>query len=999
MTRVRIVIVGAGVLLALVSVPSAPSSAGAGRPPSTVARSVALAAGPVYGVHRELALPVRANLVALSYLGPRGAIQMRAHGARGWTDWFEVAYTDIAPDGPDIAETVSEPVWVGTADRVAVRLSVPALVRDLRLDAINTKGDARKPGLLGRMGAALGGVFAAPQAHAATTQPFIVPRAGWGADESFRNCCPRYADSVKLGFVHHTSTTNGYTPSEAPAIIRAIYYYHTHTRGFDDIAYNFLIDKYGVTYEGRAGGVDKAVIGAHTAGMNTGSTGFAFLGDHSSLLPSQPAGIALERLIAWKFDVHHVPVQGTVEMISGGSDKFAPGTKVIMNRLSGHRDAQATGCPGNAAYNALPTYRKAAAAMGLPKITLTPPGTLLRPDADGAADQLTLSAAFTEPLSYRVVLSDARGTATKVVTGSGSGVTVAWDGTDQATGRAGATGVGEWAIEAWAPGRVARPAVGTFTLVADHPDGTLLSAGGARAFLEGGQSRAITSDAVAASWFRSSETVTTGAGEIARYAPGSPLSFRDGTIAVTPDGQYHFLFAGQRRTFASPEVYAGLGYTAASAIAATLEEIEAVPAGPPIEDPSQHPEGAIVADSSGGSWVLKGGERRGVSSVAARRSWYRDGEIAPATPADLALPVGSDVSFRSGTLLKTPDGGYWIVSGGARRRFPSLAFMSAMGYPAAAVFSVTSSEAGVVPAGAPIGSADGVDRVAGDDRVATAIAAAQGSYAFHAADAVVLARSDGYADALAGIPLAVAKNAPLLLTAGAALDGRTRFELLRVLSPGKTVYLLGGIGALSATVESQVRGLGFAVARFAGADRFETALRIAQDGLGDPATLLLASGVNFPDALAGGAAAAKKGGAVLLTNGSTMPAAVASYIASRQPATRYALGGPAAAADREATPIVGADRYETARKVAEAFFTAPGVVGIASGVNFPDALAGGVHVARRGGPLLLAEPATLPAVVREYLLTVKESVAGGTVYGGGAVVSDLARVAVKAAIN
>jgi putative cell wall-binding protein len=941
---------------------------------------------------------MRANLVALSFLGPRADLRIRARTSSGWSVWRDVEYSDNGPDGPDIAATVSEPIWVGTADRVAVRLSVPGAVRDVRLDAVNTLGNAYAPGLLSRVGTVLGALVRSPAAHAATIQPFIVPRAGWGANEAYRTCCPRYADAVRVGIVHHTDTTNSYSSAEAPGVIRAIYYYHTHTRGFDDIAYNFLIDRYGTIYEGRAGGVDRPVIGAHTAGMNTGTTGFALIGNFTSALPTQAAGLALERLIAWKFDVHHIPVSGSVQMVSGGSDLFAPGSTVTMNRLSGHRDAQATGCPGTRAYEALPTYRKAAAAIGLPKIYVTPPGTL-RPDADGMADTSTLSATFSETLSYRVVLSDARGVATKVVAGSGSGVSVAWNGTDAATGAPGATGVAEWAIEAWGPGRVARPAAGTFALVGDHPDGTALSSAGTRVFLEEGQSRAITSDAVAASWFGPDEVVPTGPGEVARYAPGGPLGFRDGTIVVTPDGTYHVVFGGGRRDFASPEVYAALGYTAASAIPATLEEIEALPAGQPVEDASQHPEGAVVTDSSGGAFVLGAGERRKVPSIPVRASWYRAAEVVPATQADLAQPESGAVSFRPGTVLKTPDGAYWIASDGARRRFPSSSFLAAMGYKTSAAIAVTSAEAAILPVGQPIGAADPVTRVAGDDRVATSIAASEASFGFHGADAVVLARSDGFADALAGIPLAVAKKAPLLLTPGASLDSRTRYEILRTLSPGKTVYLLGGVGAVSDAVRSRIASLGYAVARFAGADRFSTALAIAREGLGNPDVLLLASGTTFPDALAGGAAAAKAGGAVLLTNGSTMPASVAAYIASRQGVTRFALGGPAAAADPEATPIVGADRYETARKVAEAFFTAPTRIGVASGVNFPDALSGGVHVAALSGPLLLGEPAGLPTAVRDYLAATRSTVSAAFVYGGGAVLSDLVRAAVKTGVN
>lgn len=296
------------------------------------------------------------------------------------------------------------------------------------------------------------------------------------------------------------------------------------------------------------------------------------------------------------------------------------------------------------------------------------------------------------------------------------------------------------------------------------------------------------------------------------------------------------------------------------------------------------------------------------------------------------------------------------------------------------------------------GTLDPVGRLAGEDRIATAIAISKASFPSGGAGAVVLSRSDDFADALPGTPLAAAEEAPLLLTPTARLDARTKAEIQRVLAAGKTVYLLGGTGALSGAVQSEVSSLGYTVVRYSGADRYQTAVSIA-NALGEPATLLLATGTNFPDALAGGAAAAKAHGAVLLTNGSTMPAATAGYIAGHPTAVRYALGGPAAAADPAAAPIVGADRYETARKVAERFFEAPPVAGVASGANFPDALAGGAHVAMKGAPLMLASSGALPATVRDYLAANASSIASGYVYGGTAVVGDAVLTAAQQAIS
>ncbi len=244
----------------------------------------------------------------------------------------------------------------------------------------------------------------------------------------------------------------------------------------------------------------------------------------------------------------------------------------------------------------------------------------------------------------------------------------------------------------------------------------------------------------------------------------------------------------------------------------------------------------------------------------------------------------------------------------------------------------------------------GVTVLAGVDRVETAVNVSKNSFpAAGSANAVVLARGDLFPDALAGSPLAVAKGGPLLLTslvASTGIDVRTTAEIQRVLSPGKTIFILGGEVAISAAVATQLQGLGYTIVRLGGADRFDTAILIASNGLNNPANILLATGLNFPDALAAGAAAAKVNGAVLLTNGTVQPPANQTYLSAHPSDVLFALGGPAAVAVPTAQSISGVDRYDTAVKVAQKFFTSPTTVGLASGVNFPDGLTGGAHIGR-----------------------------------------------------
>jgi hypothetical protein len=279
----------------------------------------------------------------------------------------------------------------------------------------------------------------------------------------------------------------------------------------------------------------------------------------------------------------------------------------------------------------------------------------------------------------------------------------------------------------------------------------------------------------------------------------------------------------------------------------------------------------------------------------------------------------------------------------------------------------------------------------GPDRIDTAILISKNSFPTGgSANAVVLARADLFPDALAGAPLAVAKGGPLELTSLSGpsfIDPRTVTEIQRVLSSGKTIFVLGGTAAIADNVVAQLQGLGYQVIRLGGTDRFQTAVVIAQSGLNNPANLFLANGINFPDALSAGPSAAKVAGAILLTNNNVMPAFTQQYLSSRTGVTLYAMGGPAAGAAPQAIPIVGADRYITAVMAAQRFFTNPTAVGIASGVAFPDGLTGGAHIGKLGGPLLLTDPNALPGNVQTYLTSIKATLTQLFVYGGSAAVA------------
>jgi hypothetical protein len=192
---------------------------------------------------------------------------------------------------------------------------------------------------------------------------------------------------------------------------------------------------------------------------------------------------------------------------------------------------------------------------------------------------------------------------------------------------------------------------------------------------------------------------------------------------------------------------------------------------------------------------------------------------------------------------------------------------------------------------------------------------------------------------------------------------------------------------LAAGTETQLTSLGFVPVRFPGTDRYDTAIKIAQY-LGEPSAIFEADGTSFADGLSAGPPAAMTQGVVVLTSGSHLPTATSTYLAAHPTAARYAIGGPAAAADPQAQPISGADRYETSVAVARKFFTSPSTIGTASGAAFPDALSGGPVSALANGPLVLVPPGgTLPASAQAYFAGLSNTVVSAWLFGDTAAVS------------
>src|ERR671919_204068 len=243
------------------------------------------------------------TVAGVHWRGP-GRVFFRTRSLDGrWSAWRPAAPED--EDGPDSGSRegrlrkgwrIGNPWWVGPSNRIETR----------------TVGRASRVRAYLVWSPEVGVPYRVP---AATVAPPIVPRLSWGADESIRRNQPSYADAVRF------------------SIVKGIQLYHVKGNGWNDIGYNFLVDRFGTVYEGRFGGIERNVVGAHARGFNTGSVGIAGLGAYSGATPSKAAQEAVANLIAWRLDLAHVDPAGLLTFISGGSERYRNGVPVFLRAV------------------------------------------------------------------------------------------------------------------------------------------------------------------------------------------------------------------------------------------------------------------------------------------------------------------------------------------------------------------------------------------------------------------------------------------------------------------------------------------------------------------------------------------------------------------------------------------------------------------------------------------------------------------------------------------
>jgi hypothetical protein len=357
----------------------------------------------------------RFDLVGLHWQGT-GSVLFRTRSVSGaWSAW-----RDALPEGEDrptssaaeAARTrgwqVGNPYWTGPSVRIEIR----------------RRGDVRR----------LRGFFVRSPEHrvplrqlSMANSPAIVPRISWQANERITRP-PIYADDLRFALVHHTAGSNRYTRAQSAAIVRAIQLYHVRGNGWNDVGYNFLVDNYGQVFEGRAGGVDRNVIGAHAEGFNTGSVGVALLGNYSGTGVSKAAVDAIARLLAWRLDLAHVDPLSSLSALSRGNARFPAGAPVFLRSISGHRDTGFTSCPGRVLYGLIPRIARAASAAGRPK--------LYAPLVRGSLGRnVRFTAKLTDAVPWTVAVYDPNGAPLALGSGTGPTVDWTWDARGAATGR------------------------------------------------------------------------------------------------------------------------------------------------------------------------------------------------------------------------------------------------------------------------------------------------------------------------------------------------------------------------------------------------------------------------------------------------------------------------------------------------------------------------------------------------------------------------------------
>lgn len=319
-------------------------------------------------------------------------VQVRIKEASGWSAWELLPVPD---DGPEAGTAEAVGARLGTTPIVSeggtgiqVRVDTPRgrILPDLSVTTIDPGTSPADDDLTAKSPAAA--------ASAAAAQPTIITRAQWGADESLRGS-KALSSTIKAITIHHTAGTNDYTPETAAAQVRGIYAYDTQGLGWADIAYNFLVDKWGRVYEGRAGSITEPVRGAHSMGFNTNTMGISAMGNYETATAPAAMVDSLAKVAGWKLSQYGVSPSATTQLTSQGGTgaKYAAGVTVTLATIHAHQNTSYTLCPGKYLYPQMGAIRSKAATYAATSapVTTPPPAPVATSKLYAAYGGLTLA--------------------------------------------------------------------------------------------------------------------------------------------------------------------------------------------------------------------------------------------------------------------------------------------------------------------------------------------------------------------------------------------------------------------------------------------------------------------------------------------------------------------------------------------------------------------------------------------------------------------------------
>ena len=401
------------------------------------------------------------TLVGVTWQGAIDAtstFQVRIREVGNWTTWQELVWSeDHSAEASEEqgARFGTDPLITGKSDAIEVRLlnSTGELPQDLRVILSNSEATIQDKNLISPRNLATNvePYVTSPQG-AVVARPRIISRAEWGANESWRDADAAMGTKILAGFMHHTASTNSYSPSEGPAQMRSLYSYYTKGLHYKDMAYSFLVDRYGNIYEGRSGcprvltrpcdGPSLPAVGAHTAAMNVNTFAVSVIGNYQTAKPSaqnlESIIDGVSAIMAWKIAPYGLKPDGFSDVPVGpdpqDQSRYSEGDLAHILTISGHRDVGRTVCPGQYLYPSLPAIRARINELLKPAVQ----DALVSPSALDVADEtsVTLSAYVPAGSEWSMQVFDATGV-TNLFTESGTAqfngsVTSVWNRKDEA---------------------------------------------------------------------------------------------------------------------------------------------------------------------------------------------------------------------------------------------------------------------------------------------------------------------------------------------------------------------------------------------------------------------------------------------------------------------------------------------------------------------------------------------------------------------------------------